>query len=242
LPWPDASEKTIDWPRFLGSAPKRAFDPKVFFRWRCWWEYSGGVATDLFVRLLTQLHEIMDVPAPVSAVSQGGLFQFKDGRTVPDVLQSVPEYEKGFILELCVNLCNAAPSRLFTIYGTDGTLMPERNRLMLYPEMHEPDVQDYGTSSWPKAARAAFFKEHGWSEDGRPPEPRPRAPQPEPVTLERGPSHGEYFVLSIRNNSPSKENAAEGHYAAGRAHVANIAYRRGAKVHWDYRTNKVTLT
>jgi hypothetical protein len=30
----------------------RAFSPEVFFRWRCSWEYSGGVATDLFVHML----------------------------------------------------------------------------------------------------------------------------------------------------------------------------------------------
>ena len=47
---PDASPQTIDWARASsGLRPKRAYDPKIFFRWRCWWEYSGGVATDLFV-------------------------------------------------------------------------------------------------------------------------------------------------------------------------------------------------
>lgn len=89
---PDASPKTIDWDRFIGPAPKRAFSPEVFFRWRCWWEYSGGVATDLFVHLLTTMHEVMNVQAPVSAVSQGGLYRWKDGRTVPDVMESLFEY------------------------------------------------------------------------------------------------------------------------------------------------------
>src|SRR5690606_17055132 len=88
---PDASPKTIDWARFLGPAPRRDFDPKVFFRWRCWWEYSGGIATDLFVHLLTMIHATMEVKAPRSVVSMGGLYKWKDGRTVPDVMNSIFE-------------------------------------------------------------------------------------------------------------------------------------------------------
>src|SRR5258708_29347644 len=72
---PDASPKTVDWTRFLGNAPKRAYDPKIFFRWRCWWDYSAGVTTDLFGPELSQLHEIMDVMGPKSEVSQGGIYR-----------------------------------------------------------------------------------------------------------------------------------------------------------------------
>ena len=37
---PEATEKTLDWKAFLGSAPKRAFDPERYFRWRVYWDYS----------------------------------------------------------------------------------------------------------------------------------------------------------------------------------------------------------
>ena len=67
-----ASPETIDWARFIGKSPKISYDPKRFFRWRCWWEYSGGVATDLWVHLLTSLHEMMSVEGPNSVVAQGG--------------------------------------------------------------------------------------------------------------------------------------------------------------------------
>ena len=82
---PDASPTTVDWERFLGAAPRRAFDAARFFRWRCFSDYSGGVSTDLMSDQLTTLHEFMDVVAPVSAVSHGGILRWKDGRDLPDL-------------------------------------------------------------------------------------------------------------------------------------------------------------
>ena len=52
---PDATEKTLDWKAFLGPAPKRAFEPARYFRWRKYWDYSGGIATDLFYHTMSPL-------------------------------------------------------------------------------------------------------------------------------------------------------------------------------------------
>jgi len=236
---PDASEKTIDWSRFHGPAPKRAFDPKVFFRWRCWWEYSGGVATDLFVHLLTWLHEVMDVTAPSAVASMGGLCRWNDGRTVPDVMNSLFEYGEGFVADIYVNLANSYNTSATVVLGSEGSLALEREGLVHYRETQLPDVQSYGTISWPKAMREAYYESHGWTPQGRPKTPLPQRVKREVVTIGNGPSHTELFILALRESKPSAETAAQGHYAAGAAHLANAAYRKGRRMAWDSRSGKV---
>ena len=61
---PDASPQTVDWDAFLGPAPRRPYSLERFFRWRCYWDYSGGLATDLFVHLLTTIHFLLDAKMP----------------------------------------------------------------------------------------------------------------------------------------------------------------------------------
>ena len=244
----DASPQTIDWERFLGPSPKRPFDPKIFFRWRCWWEYSGGVATDLFVHMLTTLHEIMDTVGPKSAVSQGGLFRWNDGRTVPDVMDTIFEYPEGFVANLYVNLANSRALHGSVILGTEGTLLLGGGRgnqaaaLTLYPEPPVPPAQVGEVQHLSDAMRREYFESLGYTADGHPKSPLPPPKAEQTFDVERGPSHYEYFIMSLRDRSPSREDAVAGHYAAGAAHLANLAYRRGKRAQWDLKTGKVSGT
>ena len=91
---PEANPKTIDWPQFLGQAPYHEFSLERFFRWRCWWDYSTGLNGDLLTHEYDALNQIMNLGIPGSVTSSGGIYFFKDGRTVPDVLQVVMEFPK----------------------------------------------------------------------------------------------------------------------------------------------------
>jgi len=78
--------------RYVGPEERSQFSLERFFRWRCWWDYSTGLSGDLLTHEFDAVNQIMHVGIPHSATSSGGVYFFKDGRTVPDVLQTTFEF------------------------------------------------------------------------------------------------------------------------------------------------------
>ena len=78
--------------RYIGPDERSKFSLERFFRWRCWWDYSTGLSGDLLTHEYDAVNQIMHVGIPHSATSSGGVYFFKDGRTVPDVLQTTFEW------------------------------------------------------------------------------------------------------------------------------------------------------
>ena len=78
--------------RYMGPDERSKFSLERFFRWRCWWDYSTGLSGDLLTHEFDAVNQIMHVGIPASATSSGGVYFFKDGRTVPDVLQTTFEW------------------------------------------------------------------------------------------------------------------------------------------------------
>lgn len=88
-------EKDLDWNAFLGPAEKRPFDPERFFRWRKYWDYSGGIATDLFVHQLHHLCISLGNEFPIRAVA-GGCFAVHNDRETPDTFMAVIDYPSRY--------------------------------------------------------------------------------------------------------------------------------------------------
>ena len=103
----EANPQTIDWKQFIGPAPWHDFSTERFFRWRCWWDYSTGLSGDLFTHEYDAMNQMLSLGIPNSAISSGGIYYYKDGRTVPDVLQQVFEYpEKELTLMYSATLAS----------------------------------------------------------------------------------------------------------------------------------------
>ncbi|HWQ54393.1 MAG TPA: Gfo/Idh/MocA family oxidoreductase [Bryobacteraceae bacterium] len=237
---PDASPKTVNWDMFLGSAPKRPFDLERFFRWRCYEDYSGGIATDLFVHLCTTIHFLMDAKAPARAVALGQLYRWKESRDVPDTINAVLEYPEGFAVNLSSTFNNEmAAEGNFQILGTEGALTLG-GALTFFPENAREDNR-WIVESWPLALEEAYWKDPKVIATELAPAKRPKN-QPEKIrtaNTDATVEHFRHFFESVKTRKPYWEDAGAGHQAAACAHLVNLAARERRMTEWDFSKNDI---
>ena len=60
----NVDQNKLDWPAFLGNAPKQAFDDYRFRNWRWFWDFGNGILTDLMVHWIDVAHWILNLDHP----------------------------------------------------------------------------------------------------------------------------------------------------------------------------------
>jgi len=131
--------ENLDWKAFLGSAKKRPFDADRFFAWRRYWDYSGGVATDLFIHRLTRIIKACGLTVPSQVVATGGKFVFRESPAeIPDTFNVLIDYPEGMTVSLVNSMANAAPIR-HLIRGHEATLEFTREGFFIEPEKEFAD-------------------------------------------------------------------------------------------------------
>jgi predicted dehydrogenase len=115
-------EQDTDWRAWLMTKPYRPFDPRRYFEFRLYREFSSGIADQWMSHGIDLVHWFMDDSYPRSVVAHGGVFAWKDGRENPDTFQALLEYPKGFLVSYSTSFGNDAPG--FTRYmGKQATLV-----------------------------------------------------------------------------------------------------------------------
>jgi predicted dehydrogenase len=134
----------LDWNAWLGPAPKRAFDPDRFFAWRRYWDYSGGIATDLFIHRVTRILKALDLKFPERGVAAGGKFNWPNSPAeIPDTINVLLDYPEGVTVQLVSSMANDAPVE-HMLRGHKATLYFTRTGFDIKPQrMFESEVKPH---------------------------------------------------------------------------------------------------
>ena len=112
-PWrdPNLDEKMpkpadLNWNDWLGNTPQIEWDPHHYFEWRNYARYSGGIATDLFIHRITRIMKACNLTFPRRVVGMGGIWQWDDGRDLPDNFEMICEYPRGMTVYVLGTMSN----------------------------------------------------------------------------------------------------------------------------------------
>ncbi len=235
---PDASPQAVDWEMFLGPAPKRPVDYARFFRWRCYQDYSGGIATDLFVHLVTSIHYMMNAKMPANVVGMGQLYRWKESRDVPDTINAILEYPEGLTANLSSTFNNQLSSEGgFQILGTKGSMVLGGGGLTFHPETVFEDNR-WIVESWPQALEDAYYKDPKVRAEEMPNTREPEVivgeEQYREIGLDATILHFRNFFSSVKTRKQPLQDALAGHRAASCAHLVNKSIRDRRMLTWDF--------
>jgi predicted dehydrogenase len=218
-----ANESNTDWKGFLGPAPKHAWDPHRYFQWRLYWDYSGGISTDLLVHQTDIVNFMLGKTTPKSCIASGGVYRWTakgDDRDVPDCLSAVYDYSDKFQLNYSCYLGNDHFGYGEQLFGNEGMLeVLNRTNLNFYKQ--KPGNMGART---PKDV----LEKVELAIDG----------QAEYKERDGAINHFRNFVNSVLGKEKPIAPPTVGQQAAISGHMATLAYRNRKMVLWDDSTRK----
>jgi predicted dehydrogenase len=212
----DADEKNTDWNRFLGGAAKRPFHKGRYYQWRLYWDYSGGISTDLLVHQTDITNFVCGKTVPSSCMASGGIYRWtEDDREVPDTMSALYEYPGKFNINYSCYFGNEQYGYGENFMGNEGTIeVLNRQQLNFYTEKFRGKAPS-------KVAARKEFKED--------------LPQNDLKAVQ---SHIRNWLESIRGKEQLIAPVEAGQQAAISGHLATLSLRNNKKVLWDDKTNK----
>jgi predicted dehydrogenase len=208
----------LDWEAWLGPAPTVAWDPRRYFQWRKYWDYSGGIATDLFIHRITRILKSIDLKFPDTVVASGGLWHYEKTRgEIPDTFNMMVNYPEGLTALAVSSLANDTPIR-HLIRGHKGTLEFTRSGFVITPQKSVMDSVISGTGEDVNEDGETVFKKTG-AED---------------ITL-----HHRNLLNAIRKGEALKCDQNLGYYGVVVCMMGVQSFRENAYLRWDKSNEKV---
>jgi predicted dehydrogenase len=151
----DASR--LDWKAFTGPAREQPFDPERFLTWRFFWDFGGGIFTDLMTHWIDVIQWFMHSPSPQTVTACGATHRLKELECPDTVTAGItfPNYSAMYSGTMISSLEDGG----IVFRGTDGVMKLTRAGFLIYREtakrldytdLPEPEVQVRSTGDGTK--------------------------------------------------------------------------------------------
>jgi len=228
-------EEDTDWKQWLLTKPYRPFDPRAYFEFRLYKDFSSGIPDQWMSHGIDLVHYFLEDPFPKSVVAMGGVFAWHDGRENPDTFHALLEYPRGFLVSYSTSFGNDSDSST-RIMGTKATLIniggegSQRWQMVEEKGNHEDNPFVHRSRktiklgdklhSLPLSQRlltGAVEKTYG----------------PLPFISDANPSHLKNWFDCIRSRSQPNATVEHGFSHSVAVIMAAQAQRDGKKLYWD---------
>lgn len=131
----ELKEQDTDWKRFLINRPADTFDPRKYLEFRLFWPYSSGMPGQWMSHQIDTVHWFTGLKHPRSAVANGGVYFWKDGRKSWDTMTVVFEYgpendpTSGFQVLFTSRMHNGDENPAEIYYSNGGELNLNTNKV-----------------------------------------------------------------------------------------------------------------
>jgi predicted dehydrogenase len=196
----DIDPSTVDWKTFLGNAPDQPFNEQRFRQWRWYWDFGGGILTDLMTHFIDVVHWYMDLEEPESAAALGGTYFNGQGWETPDTINAVFTYPGQRAVVFHGTFANGMHGAGIEFQGQNATLYVDRGRYELYPVDSKDKPESVVIDEKPKGYDA--------------------------TRDEQDLAHLQNWVDSVRSRTQPHCPAEVGVSAAAASHMGNIAFRK----------------
>ncbi|WP_439620781.1 Gfo/Idh/MocA family protein [Gemmata sp.] len=223
----------FDWDAWTGPAPLRKYNKnRSFYRFRWFYDYSGGQLTNFGVHYLAQIHRSLGVDAPLSVVALGGKFGNYDNREVPDTLEVAWHYPNDTLVTFSqFNATGAPPAARpceIEFRGTKGTLYFRTGGYDVVPEVVTPNEF---------AARTPLNRalEKGWREGAK--------AEIEAKKVDgsiKDADHARNFLDCVKSRKTPSCDVEYGHRCTTAALIATVALRTRSLLEWDAKAERFT--
>ncbi len=222
----------FDWEAWLGPAPMKAYNKnRTFYRFRWFWDYSGGQLTNFGVHYLDAIQWALGQDRPNAVTAMGGKSAIEDNREIPDTMEVMWQYPGGTLVTFTQINTNAAPGGLnngeIEFRGTKGTLYLKGNGYEVVPDAMSPNEffartpLDRSLDNWRKGSK---------------PDIEAKKSEGDANTTH----HARNFLDCVRSRKETNCDIEVGHRSTSAPLIGNIAYKQKAFLEWDGKIEKFT--